>query len=1173
MNLSTLRCRSLEHHWRAHLATVLACAAATAVITGALLVGDSMRGSLADLAVGRLGRVEMALVSPHFLRTATVDAFRADPDMRHREITVAEAILLRGNVAHADTGARVNQTQIAGIDDRFWAMATHPVPRGRASSADRSVVLNESLAGDLGAKIGDEVLIRVAKQDGIPVETLLGRRDSRPVTLRLAVGGVIPDDGLGGFSLHRTQYHPRTAFVPLSVLQRALRRPDQVNTILVSRHPGGAEIAPWLGALRLLYSDSPSNATRTRALQVVYQGVLSRFATLQDLGLSLRQDQEGQAIVAESAALMVSPTLLTELGEASARTRCSTLPVFSYLANTIAVEQRVSTQPGWLTTSAPSPVEVPYSTIAAVGLGGPSGRFILTTGETLDTLKDDEILLNEWTAAQLGVESGDRIALSYHLIGEFGQLRTETAVFRLRGMVRMQGLAGSRALTPVYEGLTDAKRLSDWAPPFPIDLKRIRPVDEKYWDDHGPTPKAFLPMTAGLRLWGKEYERFGTATSLRIYPPSGVSLDAATSELEKALQLPGVLDAAGLRFEPVRANALAAAKGNTDFAMLFLSLSFLIVFSAALLIALMFRLGLDRRSGELGLLLALGFRPQTVRKLLLGEGLALAGIGCLFGLAAGVGYAGLMLAGLRSWWSAAVHAPFLRLHVGSLSLLIGLSAGMVVAWVSIRWSLRGFSRASARSLLAGEVLWGSQAARLGSGRSLSVVVLIALAAGLVVTLAGAMVLPQTIAFFVAGIVMLTACLAGMNAWIRAGRRGVIGPGPLAAPKLGIRNATRHRRRSLMTTALIAAAAFNIVAVGASHRKPGPQDRAKDGGTGGFALMAESTMPLLPDLNAPAGRSALNVTPTTQQQMAESEVMPFRVRPGDDASCLNLYSSRSPRIFGATDAMVRRGGFSFQSFEGNAEFDPRNPWTLLTSPASDGAVPAVGDANTVMWMLHIGLGGELTVEDEVGRPVKLRIVGVLSGSVLQGGLIIAEREFVRLWPSIGGYSFFLIEAPVEKARAIEQALERDLGDYGFDAVSTTGRLADYMAVENTYLSTFQTLGGLGLMLGTVGLGAVMLRNVWERRRELALLQAVGFRQGALAVMVLAENAVLLVCGLVAGSLSAGLAIAPHAVRSLATIPWLSLASTLVGVLAAGMIAGAVAVVPALRTQLLAALRTE
>src|SRR4029078_9338483 len=100
-------------------------------------------------------------------------------------------------------------------------------------------------------------------------------------------------------------------------------------------------------------------------------------------------------------------------------------------------------------------------------------------------------------------------------------------------------------------------------------------------------------------------------------------------------------------------------------------------------------------------------------------------------------------------------------------------------------------------------------------------------------------------------------------------------------------------------------------------------------------------------------------------------------------------------------------------------------------------------------------------------------------------------------------------------AVAGALEEGLGVFGFDAQKTTERLAEFLAVQNTYLSTFQSLGGLGLLLGTFGLATVQLRNVLERRGELALLRATGFRRRRLAQLVMIENGLLLLGGLAVG----------------------------------------------------------
>ncbi len=112
-----------------------------------------------------------------------------------------------------------------------------------------------------------------------------------------------------------------------------------------------------------------------------------------------------------------------------------------------------------------------------------------------------------------------------------------------------------------------------------------------------------------------------------------------------------------------------------------------------------------------------------------------------------------------------------------------------------------------------------------------------------------------------------------------------------------------------------------------------------------------------------------------------------------------------------------------------------------------------------------------------------------------------------------------------------------------------------------------------MLGTIGLAVVQLRSVIERRGELALMRAVGFRRRRLAGMVLLENAALLIGGLAIGVIAALVAILPQLLSGHATTPWLSLAGTLGIVLAFGLTAGLLAVRATLRAPLVPALRDE
>jgi ABC-type antimicrobial peptide transport system permease subunit len=220
-----------------------------------------------------------------------------------------------------------------------------------------------------------------------------------------------------------------------------------------------------------------------------------------------------------------------------------------------------------------------------------------------------------------------------------------------------------------------------------------------------------------------------------------------------------------------------------------------------------------------------------------------------------------------------------------------------------------------------------------------------------------------------------------------------------------------------------------------------------------------------------------------------------------------------------------------------------------------------------YSLHLKLGEEFVLDQ-----TRFRIVAALQDSIFQGELLIGEKSFLRLFPDVDGYRFFLLNVSPASAQQVTGVLEQALSPYGFDIQPTEARLASFHKVENTYLSTFRSLGALGLVLGTVGLAAVLLRNVLERRRELALLRAVGYRPAHLVAIVLAENALLLL-GLATGTVCALLAIAPAVGLRGGHLPVMSLSTLLAAVLVTGIAASLAATAAALRSPLLAALRSE
>jgi putative ABC transport system permease protein len=387
--------------------------------------------------------------------------------------------------------------------------------------------------------------------------------------------------------------------------------------------------------------------------------------------------------------------------------------------------------------------------------------------------------------------------------------------------------------------------------------------------------------------------------------------------------------------------------------------------------------------------------------------------------------------------------------------------------------------------------------------------------------------------------------------------------------LGIRGATRRRKRSLATMALLACGSFIVVAVGANRLDANRNAWERSSGTGGFAFIGESSLPIVHDLNAADGRDFYGLN---AQDLEGVAFVPMRVREGDDASCLNLNRAQTPRLLGVNPELLQqRKAFSFQKVASGYAAD--QGWLLLDKTEGADVVPAIGDYNSILWAMGKKVGDTLDYVDERGRPFKVKLVGAVANSILQGNLLISERNLVQRFPGVGGHRMFLVDAPSNTVTQTAAVLMRGLQDTGLELTPAAERLDAFNAVQNTYLNTFQVLGGLGLLVGSAGLGVVVLRNVLERRGELALLQAVGFRRRSLRWLILSEHSGLLLGGLAIGLVAAVIAIVPTFSTATARLPALSLGLTIGSVLVTGLIWTWLAVAIALRGELLNALRNE
>jgi putative ABC transport system permease protein len=1102
MSLWRLVARSICFYWRTNLAVLLAVVVATGVLTGALAVGDSVRYTLEKTLEARLGEVEFAVLPQgRFFRAALADDLE-----QQLGGTVVSVLQVAGIITNEDGSKRVNRVQVLGVTDKFYAAGSGRSPFGKEPI--EGIAVNEAVVRRLGVTTGDEVVLRVEKPGLMPRDVPLASDKDRTVAFRLPVRAVADDATFGRFDLQANQVSSLNVFVPLSWLGRQIDQPERANLLLAAHLKSGL-----------------TAGEASRAVQKVWQPA--------DAGLELERLPQQNLLELRSRRIFIDEPISAEAIKAGD----GATDILTYFVNEIRLGDRAT----------------PYSTVAALSGGSWAPA----------NMRPDEIVINQWLADDLGAKIGDSIDITYYVLGLRRQLLERQSRFKVIKIVPMDDPACDPRLMPAFPGLADVNNCRDWKPGIPVDLDKIRPKDEQYWNEHRGTPKAFITLEAGQMRWRNQY---GNLTAVRYPWHEGLTRQVVQHLMSK-------IDPAtvGLFFQPVRDRGSEASSQGTDFGGLFLGLSMFLIAAAVILTGLLFVFGVESRSQQVGLLMAVGWPPKRVRKLLLAEGGLVALLGTATGVGVGLLYTRLMVYGLGTLWSSAVAGTKVYFHARDLTLLWGGLGGLAAALFAIWLTLRQQATRPAPVLMTGSLENSTlRRASRSRGRWDIVTAVVAFAGAAIIlfitpTSGGGEAVAG--AFFGAGTLLLVGALALSRRVLRTVGGGWNRP-MVSLQGLGLRNAARRGGRSLAIIGVLACGVFLVVAVWVFRQGPPENPLARDSGTGGFALYGDSSIPILYDLGTESGQKALGLV---GQGIDEIRAVQFRVRDGDDASCLNLNRAQQPRLMAVpADALEQRNAFKFIATIKGAD---EQGWHLLRTDLDPGVVPAVGDSRTLQWGLHKKIGDELEYTDEMGRPFRVRIVGMLAGSVLQGSLVISENEFVARFPSVDGYRVFLIDAPPDKAEAVARKLSSGLRDYGLVLTPTQERLAVFGAVENTYLSIFTVLGGLGLVLGSVGLGLVVLRNMLERRGELAMLRAVGFSRGRLKRMVFYEHWGLMLAGLACGVISALVAVIPAVQSPGGEVPYLSLSVTVAGIALSGAVWVWLAGTLALCGRLLDALRQE
>lgn len=1038
MTLYKFIVNSYTHYFKQNFTVSLGIAITTAVITGALLTGDSVSFSLEKTVMYRLGHITHSIeaVDSYFTRDLGYKM------AKETGFAVSSCLLTKGSAIAGGGQMRINKVNIIGVDSAFKNVLATDFSYD--SIMEDKAIISENLANRLMLKQGDFFMIRMQKASLIPLNTPFVSDAEQIVSKRIEVQNIARKEHFGRFDTQNSQTAPYTVFVNINWLNNAMNFNNKANRIFLSATEN--------------ISKETIATNFTNAWQIEDGNFILKLLK------SKNKDEDEWELT--SSKVFINEYISRDIISGIKNVK----PVLTYFVNNFRNNK----------------LETPYSFVSSVP----------------DTINPDEIIVNDWLAADISAKAGDTIDVSYFEIGPLRKLVEKELKFSVRQVIPINTQGMDKSLMPYLPGLTNAGNCRDWQTGVPIELDKIRDKDEEYWNKYKGTPKALISISTAEKLWKN---RFGTYTALRFKAP-GMNPNEVKSLLKKKINP----SSSYIAIKELKNNGLYAAKNAVDFAQLFIGLSFFILVSGIILTVLLFILSLSRRSGQIATLSALGFRKRQIRITLLSEGLLVATTGAVLGVFLAIAYNELVFKGLNKVWYDIARTSILETRVSLTSLIKGFVISVLISWLSIVMVVQHKLKQSIADVHK-QTIQGTNYVLLRIKKIATVFLLILILSLVTGQVLSSKILNPTL-FFISGILFILFFVLLTDIFIS--RSDTRQNASFSYKILIIRSIAANRSRSLTVVVLLCLGTFIVVSTGANREDLSADATLKSSGTGGFLLISESTVPILKDLSDKKVKQEFSLGDSIT-------IAQFRIFDGDDASCLNLNRISNPRILGI-DPRDMEGRFSFVTQ--TADLDKFSPWLSLDKQFGD-VIPAIADQTVIKWGLGMEVGDTLVYRDATGKEVKLKLIGGLANSILQGNVIISNRHFLINFSSSSGSNVFLIEKNSSSEEEITEELQFAFRDFGMETENCVDRLINFNSVENTYLSIFMLLGAFGLLLGTIGLAIILIRGILDRGNEIAVLLSIGYSDKLIVRLISREYILLLFAGIVSGAIASIVSVLP------------------------------------------------
>ena len=561
-SLVRLFLRDLRYHWKGFASLTAAACLICAVLTGAFLIGDSVRGTLMD----------------HVADNAAVARYR-----QRFPIPVSSPIQNGVGVLH-----------VRGFTKDGIPVDVYTLPDDSISGRDARG--SSALAKKLNLKDGEIISVRMQELSTIPAESAMGK----PPELRQT-----PFVWRGEWSDPRAEAHfddpqlaPYNLFVSREALTQALDLPETAVNEVWSQEP-----------IRL--SDD----------------------VLWELSGLVLDDWEGRSVL-KSKSYFLPKAVSDALPREAA-------PVLTLFVETLTDG---ATDLSYFFASAMKNGPVPVE----------RGQVLVSSG--------------------LEERFKGPAELTFFASDSFRKILRKTETMEHAGTVDDARITD--VLSPEIPGLTDSAECSGWEAAIPIDFDRIRDEDETYWNEHRSKPKAYLNFEEAQEMFAP-----GQCTAA-LYPADWTSERVRQETLNTLRTMPEYS-----RVEDLMNTSANKVNRGVPFAPLFLGLSFFLIVSGLLVLAMLLKLHIQDREAELALLT--DYMPlKRVRRFLLAEFAAVLTPGMLIGLVIGTFLCRFQIFLLEHSWNGIVLMDHIRFHGKPVSYLISFLVSAACAWAVVMLSVR-----------------------------------------------------------------------------------------------------------------------------------------------------------------------------------------------------------------------------------------------------------------------------------------------------------------------------------------------------------------------------------------------------------------------------------------------------------------------------------------------------